>query len=109
MTYCDAGIQVDFSKSNPEFSVDTSLVNHVSRPTVSRVWSSAATAEAAKDEELPDPTWNIRLGVYRGDFEASPERDDEGDNKPGRRDNDSNCRRQVIEITRRSVQQVVER
>ncbi|EEQ97806.1 hypothetical protein Pmar_PMAR004547 [Perkinsus marinus ATCC 50983] len=80
--------EVDFSKSSPEFSVDTSLVNHVSRPTVSRVWSSAATAEAAKDEEFPDPTWNIRLGIYRGDFEASPEKDDEGDNKLVRRDND---------------------
>ncbi|KAF4656263.1 hypothetical protein FOZ61_007073 [Perkinsus olseni] len=72
---------VDFSTPSPAFNSDTSPVNHVPRPTVSRVWSTAATAEAAKDEQLPDSAWSIRLGTYRMDSETSPERENDKGSK----------------------------
>ncbi|KAF4758203.1 hypothetical protein FOZ63_032128 [Perkinsus olseni] len=77
---------VDFSTPSPAFNSDTSPVNHVPRPTVSRVWSTAATAEAAKDEQLPDSAWSIRLGTYRVDSDTSPEREnDKGSKREGGR------------------------
>ncbi|KAF4677149.1 hypothetical protein FOZ60_000297, partial [Perkinsus olseni] len=72
---------VDFSTPSPAFNSDTSPVNHVPRPTVSRVWSTAATAEAAKDEQLPDSAWSIRLGTYRVDSDTSPERENDKGSK----------------------------
>ncbi|KAF4672141.1 hypothetical protein FOL47_000858 [Perkinsus chesapeaki] len=67
---------VDFSTPFQAGMNEASPASHAPRPTLSRVWSTAATAEAA-DGGAQESTWSIRLGAYRDGLDSVLHKDDE--------------------------------